>query len=65
LPGFIFIVGGMAAEFWVFTVYYTGQDSFHYALAIGSAFVVITGMLLVVAGLILNTLVVIMKEPRH
>jgi glycosyltransferase involved in cell wall biosynthesis len=65
LPGFIFIVGGMAAEFWVFTVYYTGKDSFHYGLAIGSAFVVITGMLLVVAGLILNTLVVIMKEPRH
>jgi len=65
LPGFVFIVGGMVTEFWVFTVYYTGQDSFHYGLAIGSAFVVVTGMLLVVAGLILNTLVVIMKEPRH
>jgi glycosyltransferase involved in cell wall biosynthesis len=65
LPGFAFIVGGMAAEFWVFTVYYTGKDSFHYGLAIGSAFIMVTGMLLVVAGLILNTLVVIMKEPRH
>jgi glycosyltransferase involved in cell wall biosynthesis len=65
LPGFIFIVGGLAAEFWVFTMYYTGKDSFHYGLAIGSAFILITGMLLVVAGLILNTLVVIMKEPHH
>jgi hypothetical protein len=65
LPGFVFIVGGMAAEFWVFTVYYTGKDSFHYGLAIGSAFILITGMLLVIAGLILNTLVMIVKDQRH
>jgi glycosyltransferase involved in cell wall biosynthesis len=62
IPGFAFIVGGMVAEIWVFAELYAGGGSFHYVLAIGSAFVLITGMLLVVAGLILNTLVMIMKE---
>ena len=62
LPGLVFIVGGLVTEFWVFTVYYAAGGPFHYGLAIGSAFILITGMLLVVAGLILNTLVIIMKE---
>jgi hypothetical protein len=65
IPGFVFIVGGMVAEIWVFAELYAGGGSFHYVLAIGSAFVLITGMLLVVAGLILNTLVMIVKDQRN
>jgi glycosyltransferase involved in cell wall biosynthesis len=65
IPGFVFIIGGMVAEIWVFAEFYAGGGSFHYVLAIGSAFVLITGMLLVVAGLILNTLVMIVKDQRR
>jgi glycosyltransferase involved in cell wall biosynthesis len=64
LPGVVFIIGGLAAEFWVFTVYYAAGGSFHYGIAIGSAFILITGMLLVVTGLILNTLLMIVKDQR-
>ena len=64
IPGFLLTVGGMIAEIWVFKELYE-KDVFHYVLAIGSAFVLITGMLLVVAGLILNTLVMMMNEPRR
>jgi len=61
IPGFVMIVGGMAAEIWVFEELNTG-GIFHDVFAIGSAFVLVLGMLLLIAGLILNTLVVIMKE---
>jgi len=64
IPGFLLIMGGMVAEIWVFKELFE-NDVFHYVLAIGSAFVLITGMLLVVAGLILNTLVIMMNEQRH
>ena len=63
VPGFIFVVGGMIAEIMVFAELYT-TGTFHYILAIGSAFVVMTGMLLGIAGLILHSLVYIVKEKR-
>lgn len=63
IPGFLMIIAGLISEIWVFTELYSG-NAFHYVLAIGSAFVLITGMLLMVAGLILNTLVIIMCDHR-
>jgi glycosyltransferase involved in cell wall biosynthesis len=63
LPGFILVVGGMIAEIMVFAeLYKTGI--FHYILALGSAFVVMMGMLLGIAGLILHSLVYIVEEQR-
>lgn len=62
IPGLILVVSGMIAELWVFAELRIGV--FHDVLAIGSAFVLVLGMLLVIAGLILNTLVIIMNENR-
>jgi glycosyltransferase involved in cell wall biosynthesis len=64
IPGFVLIVGGMISEIWVFAELYA-TDTFHYVLAIGSAFILVLGMLLVIAGLILNVLVMILKEERR
>jgi glycosyltransferase involved in cell wall biosynthesis len=61
IPGFVMIVGGMAAEIWVFQEIHTA-GIFHDVLAIGSAFVLVLGMLLAIAGLILNTLMIIVRE---
>lgn len=61
IPGFILMVAGMTVELWVFAEW-VSADVFHYALSIGSAFVLVLGMLLLIAGLILNTLVIIMRE---
>jgi glycosyltransferase involved in cell wall biosynthesis len=63
IPGAVFIIGGMIAEFWVFAELYSGKG-FHWMLGIGSAFVLVLGMLLVIAGLILNGLVSIMERKR-
>jgi hypothetical protein len=64
IPGFIMIIAGMIAEIWVFAEL-VATDTFHYVLAIGSAFVLILGMLLVIAGLILNALVLIIKAEKE
>jgi glycosyltransferase involved in cell wall biosynthesis len=61
IPGLFMIVFGLISEMWVFGEYYASRP-FHYVLAIGGAFILILGMLFVIAGLILNTLVIIMKE---
>ncbi len=63
IPGVVLIVGGFIAELWVFAELRTGRG-FHDVLAIMSAFILVLGMLLLIAGLILNTLVVIMKEVK-
>lgn len=63
VPGFILIVAGLITEIWVFTEW-VSFDIFHYVLAIGSGFVLVLGMLLLIAGLILNTLVLIMKREK-
>ena len=64
IPGFILVVGGMIAEIMVFAQFYA-TGTFHYILAIGSAFVVMTGMLLGIAGLILHSLVYIVKRREN
>jgi glycosyltransferase involved in cell wall biosynthesis len=63
IPGFILSAAGMVAELWVFAQFYS-NGVFHYVLAIGSAFILVLGLLLVIASLILNTLVLIMIEKR-
>lgn len=63
VPGFIMVVFGLIAEMWVFERLRTA-GVFHEVLAVGSAFVLVLGMLLVIAGLILNTLVRIVNECK-
>lgn len=63
IPGFLMTLSGLIAELWVFARLY-GDGVFHWVLAIGSAFVVVLGLLLVIAGLILNTLVRIVNECK-
>ena len=63
LPGFIMIVFGLISVIWVFAELYA-TNTFHYLFAICGAFILITGMLMVIAGLILNALVMILKEER-
>ena len=63
VPGFFMIVAGLLTEIWVFADLYA-SNTFHYILAIGSAFILILGMLLVIAGLILNALVIMLKEDK-
>jgi glycosyltransferase involved in cell wall biosynthesis len=64
ITGFALIVIGVAAEIWVFTELYN-SGPFHYILAIMSSSVVILGMLLMVTGLLLNTLMMMLTERRN
>ena len=63
VPGSAMIVAGMITEVWVFADFFT-SNQFHYLVSIGSAFVLVLGMLLLIAGLILNTLVLIVTDKR-
>jgi len=63
IPGMTLIVGGMLAELWALAELYS-RGEFHYILALGSAFVVVLGMLLLIAGIILNSLVRIVNECK-
>jgi glycosyltransferase involved in cell wall biosynthesis len=63
IPGFVLVVGGLIAELWVFEEFHT-NGTFHDVLGVGSAFVLVLGMLLLIAGLILNTLVSIMNQNK-
>jgi glycosyltransferase involved in cell wall biosynthesis len=61
VPGCVMIVAGMIAEIWVFA-HLMETNTFHYILSLGSAVVLVLGMLLLIAGLILNELVVILER---
>jgi glycosyltransferase involved in cell wall biosynthesis len=61
IPGAVLTIGGLMTELWVFTELYTTQE-FHYIWMLGGAFILLVGILLVMSGLILNTLVMIVKE---
>jgi glycosyltransferase involved in cell wall biosynthesis len=63
IPGFLLIVSGLGTGFWAFAEYYT-TSKFPFVLSMGSALLLILGLLLVIAGLILNTLVIILKQPN-
>lgn len=63
IPGFVVIVIGLVFGSWAFTEYYsTGKFSF--VLSMLCAVSLILGLLLVIAGLILNTLVRIINECK-
>jgi len=63
LVGGILIVGGLLSELWVFEQLRVA-NVFHDVLAVGSAFILVLGMLLLIAGLILNALVMFVKEQK-
>jgi glycosyltransferase involved in cell wall biosynthesis len=63
VPGFILFIIGLIASFYAFTEYYL-TTKFPFTLSIMSIALLILGMLLIIAGLILNALVGILKEPR-
>ncbi|MBE8539356.1 glycosyltransferase [Geoglobus acetivorans] len=61
--GFALTVIGLAFGFWAFSVYYD-TNKLPYGPSIGSALFLILGLLMVTSGLILNSLVQIMKEHK-
>jgi glycosyltransferase involved in cell wall biosynthesis len=61
--GAFFVLIGILAGFFAFGDYYS-TSKFPFALSMVSMLFLIMGMLMVIAGLLLNTLVVIMKEYR-
>ncbi len=63
LAGFIFTVLGLAFGFWAFSVYYA-TNKLPYGPSIGSAVFLILGLLMITSGLILNSLVQMMKIYR-
>jgi len=65
IPGMILIIAGLVAELWVFAELYINGNGFHYVLAIGSVFVIVLGLLIVITDLILNTLVVIIRDDKR
>jgi glycosyltransferase involved in cell wall biosynthesis len=64
IPGITFILGGMLGEVWVFEEL-RNAGIFHDVLAIGCAFILTLGLLLMISGLILNTLLLIIKENKQ
>ncbi len=60
LAGFILTVLGLAFGFWAFSIYYQ-TNKLPYGPSIGSAVFLILGLLMVTSGLILNSLVQIVK----
>jgi glycosyltransferase involved in cell wall biosynthesis len=63
IPGCILIVSGFLAELWVLAELRT-TGVFHDVLAIGSAFVMVLGMILIITGLILNYLVIFVNKQN-
>jgi hypothetical protein len=63
IPGFICVILALIAGSWAFTEYYT-TSKFSFTLSMGSALFLILGLLLMSVGLILNYLVVFVKEQR-
>jgi glycosyltransferase involved in cell wall biosynthesis len=63
IPGLIFIIIGLFFGSWAFTEYYS-IGKFSFILSTLSGISLILGLLLVIAGLILNTLVRIVNECR-
>lgn len=61
IPGMVLIAGGLIIELWVFAEIYSNGTS-HWVLGIASGFILIFGMLLLIAGIILNSL---MKIVNH
>lgn len=63
VPGFIILFMGLITGFHAFSEYYT-TNKFSFAWSMGSMLFVMVGLLLMIAGLILNTLVRIVDEHK-
>ena len=63
IPGAVCVIVGLTAGFYAFSEY-TATSKFPFASSMVSMMFLIMGMLLVIAGLLLNTLLMMMKEPR-
>jgi glycosyltransferase involved in cell wall biosynthesis len=63
IPGLVLIIIGFLLGSWVVTEYYT-TSKFHSVLTLGSALFMILGMLLLSIGLILNFLVIYIKDLK-
>ncbi|MFY9800935.1 MAG: glycosyltransferase family 2 protein [Methanoregula sp.] len=64
VPGAFLVFAGLFAGSYAFSEYYT-TSKFSFSLSMGSMLGLIMGMLLIIAGLMLNSLVMMMKEYRH
>jgi glycosyltransferase involved in cell wall biosynthesis len=62
--GTIFLIVGLVSGFYAFSEYYI-TSKFSFGLSMVSMVGVIVGTLMVIAGLLLNTLVMILKENRN
>lgn len=63
VPGTLSVIGGLLAGFYSFSEY-SASSKFPYAMSMVSMLLLIMGMLMVIAGLLLNTLLMMMKEHR-
>lgn len=64
VPGTCVVFLGVMSGFFAFNEYYT-SSKFPFSLSMVSMLFLIMGMLMVIAGFMLNTLVIIMKEHRQ
>lgn len=64
LPGIFFITFGLFAGSRAFTEYYA-TSKFSFPMSMASMLCLIMGMLMIIAGLLLNTLLMIIKEHRY
>jgi glycosyltransferase involved in cell wall biosynthesis len=64
VPGVIFVIIGLLTGSYAFTEYYA-TSKFSYAMSMASVVFLITGILMGITGLLLNTLVIIIHEHRH
>jgi glycosyltransferase involved in cell wall biosynthesis len=63
IPGAVFVGLSMILGFWAFSDYYT-TEKFSFVFSMGSAMFLILGLLLMSVGLILNYLVVFVREQK-
>jgi len=64
IPGLFFVVIGLMAGSHAFAEYYT-TSKFSFAMSMVSMLGLIMGMLMIIAGLLLNTLLIIVKEHKY
>ena len=63
IPGIILFIVGLVSGFYAFSEYYV-TSKFSFGLSMLSVLGLIMGMLMIIAGLLLNTLVMILRESR-
>jgi glycosyltransferase involved in cell wall biosynthesis len=64
IPGVVFVVIGLFAGSRAFAEYYA-TSKFSFTLTMASMLGLVMGMLMIIAGLLLNTLLMIMKEHKY